>query len=371
MTWYEKSRNGHRARFPVPGKPTPAAGPVFPTREAAKEWAVRNGHDRPDIVTLRKLVERWRDVKRAEKRVMPSYLLEVEEDLMGLATARSWVNYQDITIAELHKWKIEKNGVGTARLLSYLLAVLRWGWREYGLPVDPMVIRHKTPQAPRKVVAELLLSNEQVNRLCDRAMGISPGVAALVHYLATYGPRPITACTRLISDVDFTEKTLLVDGKRSGQWRHALHDDTMKLFAATAKGRGPNEPLFMDPRTAAINLRSRMPDVGTGSGWTITRKHEAVALAGWYARTLGKPVCGETLKGIYRLKDYAITGMLQRGVDAATIAKFTGHLTVAQVLVYARGNETTTRKALEKVCVVTPHTPHTLLPDEKVLSADG
>lgn len=336
MAWYEKSSKGHRARFAVPGK-SAGAGPVFPTREEARTWAIAHGHERPDIDTLADLITRWRAVKLSEKRCMPSYALEVERDLLNVAKARKWTGIRDVTMESLDQWKVETNGKGTSRQISMLLSVLRWGHRQYGLPIDERVRKHPTPRSVRKVMADALLTDEQVSALVEAAGEHGPSVSALIHYLSTYGARPVTACTRTIADVDFTRGSMLVDGKRSGQWRHAILPETLAFFAAATAGRPLTDPLFLDPRT--------------GKGWALNWQHSAAQLCAWYTRTLGRKLCGPSLSGIYDLKRYAITRMLRKGIDAPTVAKFTGHLTLSQVLQYARGNETTTRNVLELLCV--------------------
>lgn len=332
MTWYEKASKGYRARFPVPGKTAPGAGPVHATREEAKAWAIQHGHDRPAIDTLAELLAKWRAVKAADGRVMPSYLYEVEERLLDLAKTRKWVRIGDITAAALNQWKVDTGGRGVSRSSSYLLAVLRWGNREYDIPVDPKVLRSRTPRPPRKVMADALLTPKQIEAIRMAAAPKGKPVIALIHYLSVYGPRPVTACTRKVGDVDFRGKTLTVDAKRSGEWRHALLPETLKLFAFIARGRGRDEPLFLDPRT--------------GAGWPVDGKHRAAVLASWYERVVGVPCVGRKLGGIYNLKRYAITSLLRRGMDPMTVARFTGHLSVEQVLLYARSNEASTRAAL-------------------------
>ncbi len=353
MAWYEKTRSGHRARFSVIGKATPASGPFFPSRTEAKEWAIQHGHDAGDITTIAELAENWRKVKLAEKRLMPSYIAEAEKRVMDLAASRMWERLNDITMSNLNAWKIDAGGVGISKTLACLLALLRWGRRQYGLSIDAAVLRHETPKAPRKVMADVLLTDHQVSLIMERAMGLGPGVAALIHYLATYGPRPITACTRKVSDVDFTAGTILVDGKRSGQWRHALLPETVDLFAVATRGRTLDDALFLQPRRTGSRKGA-----DRGHGWPVSSDHSAASLCEWYRHNLGRPICGKAMDGIYHLKRYAITGMLARGIDPATVAKFTGHLSLPQVLLYARGNLTTTKTALEKLSVLAPHSTH-------------
>lgn len=357
MAWYEKASTGFRARFAVPGKASDGVGPVLPTLEAAKQWAIDHGHDRADLDTIAELIKRWRDVKTAEKRNRISYLDEVEHELTTLAAERKWVRWRDITMPAIDQWKIDTGGVNVSKRLACLQALLRWGWRQYGLNIDPVVLRHRLAKAPRKVVADVLLTEKQVARIMTAATAKGPQVAALIHYLSTYGARPISACTRLVKDVKFDQAELLVDGKHSGQWSHALLPKTLDYFAACTKDRGLDEPLFLDPRS--------------GRGWEIGPDHAASSLCDWYLRTLGRPLVGRELQGIYHLKRYAITRMLARGMDPATVAKFTGHLDLSQVLVYARANQVTTRSALKLICVPQPHRPHRSAKGIKVIKAVG
>lgn len=331
MTWYEEAGKGHRARFPRPGQ-SPGHGPVFPTRAEAKAWAVSHGYDTSDMDTIAELLEQWRKVRLAEDHGMPSYIHEVEERLTKLAQARRWVKISDITVPSLDAWKTETGGRGVARSLSYLLGVLRWGRQRYGIPIDERVLAMRRPRQARRVLADDLLTDDQIAELQDRAVEMGPDIVGLIHYLITYGPRPITACTRLVRHVSLAEGTMLVQAKRSGEWRHALLPESVKLWAPLITGRAAGEPLFLDPRT--------------GKGWPVDSRHRAAVLGSWYERVLGVPLFGRRLGGIYNLKRYAITRMLKQGMDAATVAKFTGHLTLSQVLLYARGNEATTRDAL-------------------------
>lgn len=345
MTYYEKKGTGYRARWRDAATKTDKTGPRKPTIEEARQWAIANGFDHSDIETLADLIKRWQGIKLAEKRCMPSYADEVKRDLLALATARKWTAISDVTMESIDQWKVATKGKGMSRQLSMLLGVLRWGHRQYGLKVDARVLKHAAPRIVRKVMADALLTDEQVAELVEAASEKGATVAALIHYLSTYGARPVTACTRTIAHVDFTAGSMLVDGKRSGEWRHAILANTLDFFAAATTGRPVTDPLFLDPRT--------------GKAWVLNWQHAAAQLCAWYRRTLGEPLCGKKLGGIYDLKRYAITRMLRKGIDAPTVAKFTGHLTLSQVLQYARGNETTTRNVLDLLGVVptTPTTP--------------
>jgi integrase len=67
--------------------------------------------------------------------------------------------------------------------------------------------------------------------------------------------------------------------------------------------------------------------------------------------------------GIYHLKRRAISRLLAKGIDPATIASMTGHRTPSIILAYARTNEERQRVALAalEVLSVTPVTPQKVI----------
>jgi hypothetical protein len=128
---------------------------------------------------------------------------------------------------------------------------------------------------------------------------------------------------------------LTVRAKRSGEWQHPLAELTLKYFAAIAVDRKPEEPLFLDYR--------KRP-------WKLTSAGEADRLTWWYAKHVGDYLkLPGKLGTVYRLKDYVISKMRRAGIDNATIAAFTGHLTLSQLDTYHKTGEDLKRAALKTV----------------------
>ncbi len=350
MTWYERHRSGYRARWTDQHGKQPA-GETKPTKEEARAWAVERGLDRPAPMTMQHVLDQWRKVRRVDGDASDEYLDECHDRLEDLCATRSWIQVQDITLAAIDEWKIAVGGVGVDRTLSYLLSVLRWGALRLDAPVATKVLAYKRARRARDHTTKVKLTAEQFAQVMDRAAGFGPQIQALHHYLGTYGPRPKTACSLRVEHVLLARGKLAVHNvKHSGSYEHELLEQTVALFGAIIGDRPPSDPLFLDPRT--------------GKAWKLSKRGEATALGCWYRWHVAKALKFPADRlGIYQLKYYAITWMLQKGIDPATVAKFTGHLDVSQVLTYARTDDDAQAEALQKISgSVHPMTTHPSTP---------
>jgi len=59
--------------------------------------------------------------------------------------------------------------------------------------ISPEVLTMRLPPKNNDHALDTLLTDDQVKALQDRAAALGPQAMALVHYLSTYGARPITA----------------------------------------------------------------------------------------------------------------------------------------------------------------------------------
>ncbi len=331
MTWYEKHHGGWRARW-KDGDQRPV-GEVQPTREEAVAWAIANGHAEPPPTSIEDLIKRWHQVRLSERNVTADFLDTTRVEMIGLCAKRKWTRTADVTLSSIDDWRIDKKGKGIERPLSYLLSILRWGAQNMGVAVDAKVLAYKRARRPATDRDRQKLSDRDVERIVEHAGGLGPQVHALIHYLSVYGPRPVSACRLICRDVDIAHTSLRAHGKRSGKWRHKIGVLTVKLFSLILVDRRPGDPLFLDPRT--------------DKAWRLTKKGAGV-LASWYHRNF-KKVAPKGLQNIYDLKRYAISRMLDKGIDPSTVAKFTGHLTLSQVLTYARTDTQMESKAIERI----------------------
>lgn len=357
MPYIERIGKGFRAVQQRGG----SKGPTLPTEVEAQRWAIARGWMPAPTHNLNELVQAYIDARLSDDHpITVPFSRQLRERLASVFAHRQWTTAADVTLQAVDKWRVETKGKGVARMLAYLLAVLRWAAYHKDVPVDRKVLEIRRPRQKRKIKARLLLTDQQVRDAVDLAVDFGAHAHAIVHYLATYGARPVTACKLRVRDIDFSADppTLTVDAKHSGEWKHPLRADTAKIFAvcatdpATGKQRHPAAPLFLPPIHEG---QGRPMALASDGGWKLTDNGEAETLARWYYRNIGLPLFaqydGQTLVSddlcrIYHLKRYAITKMLDEGMSPKDVAEFTGHLSLAQVMEYARTSPEKSERAI-------------------------
>jgi Phage integrase family len=352
MAWIEKKRDGFRAIWRENGKRK--QGPTLGTKQEAETWAVANGYNEPPTYALIELVDDFCASRVAEKGIQKTYASDLAQRLPSLFRRRNWTNAEDVTVSEIDRWWRETGGTGVRRPLAQLLSLLRWAFHHRDVPVAPKILTYRAPRQQRKVKPPELLATDQITDLLEAAAGIlahnnigtywdgfPAHLIALLHYLTTYGPRPVTACKLKISDVNFATGQLTLRAKRSGEWQHPLRHDTLHQFAACVVGREQQHdaPLF-------LNFK--------GEPWKLTNAGEADQLAWWYHKHLGQALKFGSLARIYKLKKYAISIMRRNGMDNESIARFTGHLTKDQVEHYQETSQKLMRDDLDKLPKMLP-----------------
>jgi hypothetical protein len=334
MAWIEKKREGFRARW-RDAKGKVHAGPTFATKDEAGAWAIATGHAEPPKHNLVELLEDFCTSRIAERGIQVTYSRDLRQRLPSVFLARGWTTADQITVAEIDRWWRDTSGTGLRRPLAQILSLLRWAFHHRDVSVPAKVLTYRAPRQARKVKDAELLNGDQVRLILEAGAAFPPTdqergrpaiswrgfnahLVALLHYLSTYGARPATACKLTIGQIDFAAGTLTLTAKRSGEWRHPLRDDTLQYFAAIVAGREHKQdaPLF-------LNFHQKP--------WKLTPAGEADQLAWWYHKHIGSHLRLGKLARVYHLKRYAISTMRAAGADAETVAKFTGHLTTAQV----------------------------------------
>jgi hypothetical protein len=331
MAWIEPCNNGHRAVWrDKNGKKE--KGPTLSTKEEALSWAIANGHHEQPKARLTELLDDFCNSCVADGRIQKTYAEDLRQRLPSLFNARKWITADQVTRSEIDRWWRETKGLGVRRPLAQVLSLLRWAFEARDLEVSAKVLTYKFPRQHRKVKDTELLTLDQVAKIHEAGAGYHatsgergrpskfwPGLpahlVALLHYLSTYGARPSTACRHTIRQINFARGTLRLSAKRSGEWEHPLREDTLKYFAAICQGREKNldAPLFLNHNR---------------TGWKLTRAGEADQLSQWYKKHItGRIEIGAPLRGIYVLKDYALTTMRRNGMTPEEISKFSGHLT--------------------------------------------
>ncbi len=329
MPWIESHGDGHRVAWRTGGRGSPIAkGETFPTLAEAKgELRARKELARTRRPTSR-LVVPWSEVRTrwlaflAEQGRTLAYRTQAKETLERCTA--DWTTTADATPSSMAKLK-----VGPWRIAK---ACLRWARIYLSQDVDAGAIGrrpHRTTTKPQPdllteaQVAELVAKAERLGGLSGRA---------LAHLVSTYGHRPQSLAMLRIEKIELGERPRMTFPVKSGDThRHPILPETAELLARLIGDRKEG-PLLLDP---------------LGKAWTSGAKASA-----WFWHQVGadtdekdkakrKPAIG-----IYQLKCYAISLMLERKLDLKTIASITGHRTPAVILRYARTNETRQLAAL-------------------------
>ncbi len=330
---------GHRAQF-YDGAHRLVRSPVMPTRAQAEDWLAEHA-PKADGHRFVALLAAWiADEPHGHRKTR-------EQPLAKLAADRGWTDVRAITVPALESWlkevKAKRTEVRQAGErhpshtghLRYLMAMLRWSGAVLHAPVAPAVLLWKPKRRLRPVrrAKPPLLTDQQVAKVRETALGKGARAIALIDYLLTYAARPVTACRMRRGDLDPVRKELLLrDPKMRDSFRHPVRPGDLAWRDLAKWTTSEDAPLFPRP--------------GADRAWR--EKHgSAQEMALWYRYHVAKPAgLPRELWGIYHLKRWALTRMLRSGLDPATAALFSGHRTLSQVLTYNTTNETAAKKAL-------------------------
>lgn len=316
---------------------------ISPSVDETQAKAIRDRHNARSglaTATMAELIDHWAAEKRHSK-----HARAVQRVLAKVLQEQGWSKPAHITYQAIVDWNVERGGrslelagTNTRMPIQYLRTILRWAHQQHGAPVDQRLLeRGVMPRAKRRPRRPLLTS-DQITAIRLHAATMGTRAAALIEYLTTYGARPITATQLRQADLDVDRSTLTIqDAKHSGGWTHPVSQDQAERWSDLwPEADGPLFPHWREDRAWRISqTRGYADEMGNWYRATIVRqlaKQDAVA-----AHT------------IYDLKRYAITAMLDRGLDPATVATFTGHLDVGQVLTYNRTNEERQANALAQI----------------------
>jgi hypothetical protein len=325
MPWLERRPGGYLVRWhDANGKHTSAIYPV-------KMDALTKRREVTDTLAATKPVRTGRDMSMGEllKRFRQRQLarggrdLNVDKQIERIASicaARGWDSPRKITPASVEEWR---QAGGSPRAGAYLRSLLRWASETLDQSVDQRTLIALRPRPLRRRPKADLATKAQLADWQAKADAISPHVGAIVHCLALYGWRPITAADLRVQDLDLKAGMITTAVKGGDIVRHPLRRETIKRLRPLVKDRPATAPLFLHPTT--------------GKGWSADSR-DAHSVARWIGAALGMKV--------YDLKRWAISTMLACKIEPQTVALFTGHRTISQVLTYARTNEERAREAL-------------------------
>lgn len=344
MPWIEKRPGGYVVRWREGGRNTPAqCTPIITRKDLAKAKAeeiadqvAARGVLRPGVdLSMREILGRWK-IAKAARGARDIHLDKAHTRLASLTAAQGWTNTRKITPATVEEWR---QAGGSPRGGAMLRAVLRWASETCDQYVDPRAMVALRPRPTKRRPRKELPPAAYVTNWQAKADKASPSAGALVHCLGTYGWRPITAADLVVGDLDLEAGMITTAVKGGDIVRHPLLPATLKRLRPLVADRAKAEPLFLHPETG------KAWNPSSSSGFSIVR---------W---------CRDYLcMSSYDLKRWAISTMLERKMEPQTVALYTGHRTLSQVLTYARTNEEKARKALAALPVMpvgtSGHRPH-------------
>lgn len=287
-------------------------------RRLEDEERARGRTVRGSVLPLSEVLVRWRKAKIGAGND-PLHTAAAEQKLRNLIAARNWASTSAVTALAVSDYRSAGGSPGACRFLA---AVLRWARDTLDQHVDAKALLALRAGRPGRKPSPVLMSADAVREAEERAERMSASAGALIHCLATYGWRPITAARLTVADFDPFGGFITCRVKGGDVVRHMLLPATLARLRWLVTDAKQSEPLFRDPRTGqAWDL------VGGISLWA--RNHLRIK--------------------VYDLKRYAISSMLARGVAPQDVAAFTGHRTISQVLRYSRSNEERQRAALDAI----------------------
>lgn len=260
------------------------------------------------------VLDRWRTARLADDPpISAQWADECVERMKRIAMANGWQTTADITHQAVRAWLEDPAGKDRSMGRRIIPSILRWAACDLHQPCDPAALHpvKRRGGGGRKPDRRPLPAGI-FRALIHRAQTLGPQVEALVHYLATYGCRPVTAGRMLVSDYDPERRWLLVRSpKQSDSFSHALTARTVELFDQIVADRRPTDPLFLSPIS--------------GKAWA-EKRGRADEMASWYRlHVSNQPGVPDEFRGIYWLKRHAITSMLRSGIPRDVIRKYTGH----------------------------------------------
>ncbi len=337
--WVEKNGNKYRVRYVDASGKKKTAG-SYPNKMIAsaqskkmRDNLVRAPSYIGQVLTLTAVLESYLEHRTCSGYVSEGHAFEARRSVELAADRMGWNVVTDITPESIDAWSSEYKVVSAWRVLR---AVLRYARIELDQPIPEKVIHRKLK---KKVVVKKepdLMPDDLVHTALERAE-LKGGVhgVALVHWLVTYGCRPITLLHMQVGDVDLEGQSVFIrHNKNKMEYRHALAERTIDFLKPICRGREPGERLFCDPRT--------------DEPWVLSNHGTAQRIGEWYQKNISKdfpPQHG----GIYALKDWCITRLVESGLPDHQIILFTGHQGTISLQRYKKSNLQKTREIVSKL----------------------
>lgn len=346
MAWVArvKDRNtgklrGFKIRYRLGGRGSKTkASEIFEREDEATEHlpryeAIENSQKKisatreHSLLPLQELVRRYVKRQLHARKIKPEHQNSRIDEVCGMVQECGWITVADVTAAAVTNWKDRKDGRGY-RLGAYLRAVLKYAADVLDQPVHPKALLELKPPPPRKS-KPIRHSVEEVQAWLEATAPWGLNAYAYVACILFMGQRPISLARLTVSA--YTDGALyLNDIKKSGD--HQTIPVKVKafkeLFDAITAGRGPDEPLFLDPRY--------------GKGWLETGNR--IAPSQWWRAHID----GRKKHGIYNLK-YDGATEIGNAVGPEAGRLITGHHSIQQFMVYNTEDQKRMGDSMQKI----------------------
>lgn len=282
------------------------------------------------LLSFGAVLTRWSESRKASGRIGDGRAWEVTNTLRPIAQVEKWSTTAAITADVVDRWMTARIAAGGSdNPLRYLQTILRWAsGPPLRQPIDQGVLQMERRLYQSRPQPDLL-TDAQLQRCLDEARRKGGDhVAQAFEHLATYGCRPTELCKVLVADFDPAAGTITYTKTKNGRRvTHPLLPQHIAAYTVLAADAAPEDHLFTDP---------------WGEPWRIGARGQAAQLTSWWRDNVAMELLSGPQRGIYCLKDYAISRMESLGIDDRTKALFTGHSTLA---VFARYKATNRDRA--------------------------
>lgn len=327
-------RDGYRIRWrqrnPETGKIVKHTGelrynkPDAETDKKKKNLDLSNAHElsvsktTKGVLPLSAIFKRWHDSRLANGEIRAGYAREATVAWKAIIEKTCWRTVSDITPDSIDAWVTSKAGRGVKKPHIILRSILNFARDVLRQPVDLDAVR-LAPAKSREKEQPPLLTDEQFALIRERAAMFGIHAATIVDHLALFGCRPVDACRMTIARWNSAQRTVVrraIDTKNKKPVTHPAPPDHAAPLDVCAAGRPRSEALFLHP---------------SGRPWRLNKNMGAGELTDWYWNNVSSqiPVLLPEQRGIYCLKDYAITRMELAGIDDRTKSTFTGIFTLS------------------------------------------
>ena len=327
MAWTEKGKHDRtwRARWRDPRSNSTTSRGGFRHRADALTYAKRMEREAREAIEaeraegtaaaipLSELIRAWREAKAGNRDAGPTAYR-----VSKACEAAGWGTVRDITPESAARWMEN----GSKRTGACLRAILNWGRVHRAQPVAPLVLDVLRPGKVSRREPGPVLSRDRVLEVIASAYADDENWGLAVECLARFGWRPMDVATmepREVSPTGFVSKHT----KHGGHIRTALPQDIHDAMAPWMD----RPRIFHDWRRAE---------------WTAWETTKNVGLPAAFRARFGF--------GVYELKRFAITKLLQR-LSAADVVLITGHRDTKSLEAYRQDDEAYTRDLMAKTAI--------------------